>query len=323
MTHDMTIYNSIRDHGNHSLAYACTQKGLRYFSPSPEEGFIAYRHCWGVDLVLGDPVCKPEALPGMLSAFIAGRRRVAFAQINERTAELLGKLGFRVTPLGVENEIGIKEFDLTGKLKRDLRHSRNRARDAQLTFAEETDDQALRDELQALSQVWLSTRPIYWRQMAFLVRPLANDPESDVRIFTARRGKQLYGFVLFDPIFADGQTTGYTATFLRAVPDAPEGTLDTIVLHAIERFREEGCERLSFGISPLYRLKELAGLYGTGSRLLHWAGRVLYRQGWIYNFRGLSFHKSRYRPHETPCFVAARSRSHWELAALWRACEVI
>ena len=258
----------------------------------------------------------------LLSEFIKAKPRCAFIQINEHTKQILQNLGFKITPFGIEAEIDIAEFNLRGKKKRDLRHYRNKGNHFGIEVREIESPMSWHEKFDAISKKWIRTKRIKNHELKFLVRPLSKDHEPGVRVFGGFLQNQLIGFVLFDPMYENNQCIGYAASILRSLPDAPEGTRDFIILKAMESFRSEGINRLNFGISPFYKMTELAEIHGAGSPLLFWVCRKLYDRSGIYNFKGLSFHKSRYRPKEIPSFVASRSRFGWEFASVWRACEV-
>ena len=320
LANEKKIQNLLIQYGSHSLAWSCLQPGLDYFIS--EHGFLAYRKRLGINLVLGDPVCAENYKRELLSEFIKAKPRCAFIQISQHTKQILQSMGFRITPFGVESELQINDFNLHGKTKRDLRHYRNKGNQFGIEVREIENAHDWHSDFQSISKQWIRTKRVRRREMKFLVRPLSEKHQPGVRVFAGFIEETLVGFVLFDPMHHDSQCTGYTASILRCLPDAPEGTRDCIILKAMEEFHDEGINRLNFGISPFYKMSELVEAHGAGSPLLYWVCRRLYDRSRIYNFKGLSFHKSRYRPNEIPSFVASRSRLGWEFASVWRACEV-
>jgi lysylphosphatidylglycerol synthetase-like protein (DUF2156 family) len=314
----------VRRFGSHTLTYALYQPGLTFFGDA-QQGYIAFRKCIGVAVALGDPLCPPEATPDLVRAFLNTHDRVFFAQITQKSASILRHLGLRLTPLGVDTELSVPNFSLAGGQHQDLRHYRNRARHAGVRVREMVDSAPLRDLARTISKAWLATKHVSSHELEFLIRPLSPDPEPGVRIFTAIRNGRTIAYVIFDPMFRDGAPEGYVASILRSYPEVPEGTLDCVILHALETFRDEGLSRLSLGVSPLSGLDDVARVEGKGASPLFWACRTLYRQRWqpILNVRALSFHKSRYRGQEWPVFGASRSPvGLWDMVALLRACKI-
>ncbi len=246
-------------------------------------------------------------------------------QIHCRTANRLRERGFRITPVGVENEIPIATFSTRGRRKADLRHYRNRAIAGGVVVQEEADTPELRQALAPVSNAWLPLKTGHGEELEFLARPYLLRPEADVRIFTGRIDGVPVGFVIMDPMYRDGRVAGYTVTILRHYADCPEGTVDYINLEAMAQFAREGIPLLSLGVSPFHRLPELARVEGYGALPVYAVYRFLNGWGdWIYHFSGLSFHKSRYRANEIPVYTAVRGPlGLWPLFASSRACKML
>lgn len=314
----------VRRFGTHSLAYSILQPGMRYWG-SPERGVAAYRKSFGQHTFLGDPLCPPESREDLLADLLAEIPNALFMQIGQETAACLRHLGHRITPVGVENEIDTATYDLRGKRMADLRHYRNKARAGEVAVAEVRDSKTVRATLRPVSDAWLPQKSWMGRELEFLARPFSANPEPDVRIFSGAIGERVVAFILLDPMYRDGAITGYTVTILRHYRDIPEGTVDYIVLNAIAALAEEGVSLLSLGVSPFHRLGELAQAHGVGSPAIYGLYRALHRWGNpIYHFRGLSFHKSRYRAREIPVFTAAPGPfGLWPLYASARACRML
>lgn len=311
--------------GTQSLAYSCFQPDLHFFV-IPDLGLLPYRKSMRTTIALGNPLCAPEHEKAFLQAFLEQHPRSLFAQVDNTTPSALRTLGLHITPIGTDALIDIPAFTLDGKAKRDLRHYRNKADKARLEIREVQDTPAIRFELTQISKIWMQSQKISTRELSFLIRPLAKHPELETRIFTATRGSQTLGFVLFDPIFNHGACTGYTASILRALPNAPEGTLDTVILQAIKQFKREGRQTLSLGVMPMHNMKHTARQRGPGALPLFHLCNALYRSPWqpITNLRGLTFHKSRYRPKTPPVYIATTSPiGLLQMTALTRTCGLL
>ena len=310
-------------YGTHSLGYATLQPGMHYWHG--ENSFAAYRRPLGQPVFLGDPVCAPDKLARTLDGITRAFPGALFMQVHRETARYLEASGYRITPVGVENEIDTAAFSLAGKPMADLRHYRNRARRGEVAVAEVRDTPEERALLRPVSDAWLPKKSWLRRELEFLARPFTGDPEPDVRIFTGCIGGRAVAFVILDPMYAAGRIMGYTVTILRHEPDAPEGTVDFIVLKVIETLASEGIPLLSLGVSPFHRIDELARTFGRGSLPAYLLYRALWRWGNpIYHFRGLSFHKSRYRAREIPVFTAVPGPiGLWPLFAAARACRML
>lgn len=319
------IGHYLRAYGTHSLAYSVMQDDLSFFEVAGVGG-IAYREFMGHTLALGNPLCAEENYTRVIQAFLRDRKRVIFAQVDGAAAETLRELGVKVTPVGTDAWIDLAAFDLSGRNKRDLRQHRNRTRVADVQICEVQDSPAERFELAQVSRTWIKTKQVSSRELSFLVRPFSQTPEPDARIFSATSGSRLIGFVVFDPIYREHQSVGYTASILRAVPDAPKGTLDAILLQAIDQFCKEGIQFVSLGVMPMHKLQETAQAHGKGALPLYAVCRIFEKLSWspFVNIRGLCFHKSRYQPRTTPVFVGTTSPvGLLPMTILTRACGLL
>lgn len=318
------LHALVREHGRHSLAYSILQPGMHYWG-APRSGVAAYRKTLGQHTFLGDPLCPPEALGDFLRDLTRQFPNALFMQIHENTAACLRQLGWRITPVGVETEIDTPTFTLCGKPMADLRHYRNKARSGGVVVQEYPDSTDLRARLRPVSDGWLPQKSWIGRELEFLARPFVPLPEPGVRIFTGEREGQVIAFIILDPMYDNGQVTGYTVTILRHYREVPEGAVDYIVLNSISVLRDEGIPLLSLGVSPFHRLEALAATHGVGSQAIYLLYQGLCRWGNpIYHFRGLTFHKSRYRALETPVFTASPGPlGLWPLFASARACRML
>jgi len=314
----------LRAYGSHSLAYATLQPRMRYWG-DPNVGFVAFRSTLGQTTFLGDPVCPAEEREDFLQQVCSTFPKGLFMQIHRPTADCLKRLGHYITPVGVENDIDTIPFNLAGKKKADLRHYRNKARSGGVVVQEEPDTESVRRALLPVCAAWLPLKSWIAHELEFLARPFQMVPEPGTRLFTGRIDGRIVSFVVLDPIYACNDVIGYTVSILRHLPDAPEGAVDAIVLHAINQFASEGIERLSLGVSPFHHIEALAHEDGRGALPVYWLYRALRRWGDpIYHFRGLSFHKSRYRATESPVYTAAPGPiSLWPLYASARACRML
>jgi lysylphosphatidylglycerol synthetase-like protein (DUF2156 family) len=310
------------NHGQHSLAYSTLQTGLKHYT-LPGVGAIAYRKCMGHTIVLGNPICAYTDTRHLVESFMKTRNRVIFAQIDTQCAMLLESLGLFTTPAGADTAVHLSDFTLNGHAKRDLRRARNSAARAGIEIAEVQDSRAERFQICQLSKRWLQRKRVSRRELSFLVRPLATDVERGVRIFTAIEGSRLIGTVIFDPMYKAGRCIGYVASTLRADADAPSGTLDSIVLKAIDTFRAEGIRFLSLGVMPLHRIQKRTDNLAYPLWLALRTLAALPRSPLV-NARGLCFHKSRYRPEEVPVYIATTSPVGLiPMAILTRVCGIL
>jgi lysylphosphatidylglycerol synthetase-like protein (DUF2156 family) len=153
---------------------------------------------------------------------------------------------------------------------------------------------------------WLLTKKVHDREIWIYARRPVFEDEDDVRKFVAYdRDGGVVGFAFYDPMYRDGQVVGYSANILRC-DERRFGRLGTAVhMEAAEKFKAEGKEILNLCLAPFVKLNrgKFNDDFGTSLFL-----RLSERFGnEIYNFKGLSFHKSKYRGAEKPLYYASNS----------------
>src|SRR5690606_11182091 len=79
------MFDLVRQHGRHSLAYSTLQAGMRYYGHH-STGFGAYRRRVGRYVFLGDPVCAPERLGAFLKDATTNLPDALYMQIHQATA---------------------------------------------------------------------------------------------------------------------------------------------------------------------------------------------------------------------------------------------
>jgi lysylphosphatidylglycerol synthetase-like protein (DUF2156 family) len=303
----------LRLHGHEALSYATLQSGLEYFiTPA---GYIAYttvRHPVFARkpkrIAFSDPVCAVDDYEQLVRDFTAVNPRAVFACISETFAEVLHNLKFQVNCIGYESELPVQTYKTKGDWKDfDLiKRARNEARRENITIREERIENVNREELHALSHRWMGLKKVNDREIWIYARRPVYDHEEDVRKFVAYDAAgRVAGFAFYDPMYRDGRVFGYSANILRC-DESRFGRLATALhMEAMEKFRPEGVEVLNLNLAPFVKLEKGRFNDDFGSSLFF---KLSARYGNdIYNFRGLAFHKSKYRGVEKCLYFASNS----------------
>jgi lysylphosphatidylglycerol synthetase-like protein (DUF2156 family) len=300
-------------HGSAALAYATLQEGMEYFVN--ESGYIAYitvRHPVfarkSKRIVLSDPVCAPGDMPALVSSFLDEHPAAAFVVISEACASVLRQMRFKVNCLGYEPELPVQTYQTKGNWKElDLiKRARNEAKREGILIREAQPEDLDPELLSGVSARWIQTKKVNDREIWVYARRPVFGPEEGVRKFIARdRENNVVGFAFYDPMYRGGVVKGYSANISR-FDEKRFGKLATAVhMEAIEKFRPEGVEVLNLCLAPFVKLD--LGRFNDD-----WGTRFFFelseRYGNdIYNFKGLSFHKSKYRGVEKPLYFASNS----------------
>lgn len=303
----------LRRHGREALAYATLQEGMEYFiNPTGYVAFTTVKHPvfarQGVRVVLSDPICAPEDLPELLRRFGEFAPRAAIAVASESCAGVLRGLNYKVNCLGFEPELPVQTYNTQGNWKElDLiKRARNEAKREGIVIREDLIGRVNKDELAAVSSAWIGGKKVNDREIWIYARRPVFEDEPDVRKFTAYdKTGRVAGFVFYDPMYRDGKIYGYSANISRC-DEKRYGRLATAIhMDAIEKFKTEGIEVLNLCLAPFVKLND--GKYNDdlGAKAFF---KLSERYGnAIYNFKGLSFHKSKYRGTEKALYFASNN----------------
>lgn len=303
----------LTQYGCQSLAYATLQDGMEYFID--DCGYIAYTSIHhpvfarrGKQIALSDPVCAPEHFGTLVQRFLKHHSGAIFGVISERFAEVLRSLRFKVNCIGYESALPVQTYNTKGNWKElDLiKRARNEAKREGILIREEHAGRLDPKALNAISSRWISTKKVNDREIWIYARRPVFEHEQDVRKFLAYdKDGQVAGFVFYDPMYRNGRIFGYSANISRC-DEQRFGRLATAVnMQAMETFRAEGKETLNLLLAPFVKL-DLGKYNDDFGAKLFFALSARFGNN-IYNFKGLSFNKSKYRGAETPMYFASSS----------------
>jgi lysylphosphatidylglycerol synthetase-like protein (DUF2156 family) len=148
-------------YGNQTLSFfALAPENLRYLA-SNGEGLVSYRLTNNVAVVLGDPVCAPQAFERVTRNFIdfctLQDWRVAIYQAHPEYLPAYRALGLHAFKIGEEALLNPQTFTLSGSAMANVRTSCRRAERDGVTvhWYEGTPPEELLKQLQELSHDWL------------------------------------------------------------------------------------------------------------------------------------------------------------------------
>jgi len=245
------------------------------------------------------------------------RKAVALIAVARETAIVARSLGYSVLKVGEE-----PWFDLaawvrpSGDRGKRLRWCVNRAQREDVAV-EEYDvgarDEGVEQEIGVVLERWeLSLRrPVVTTFLA--ASPLSAIDQK--RIFCARVGRRLVGFLACSPVYARG---GWYLEDLVRAPDAPMGTTELLVVQALRALGESGGGSAALGIVPLRNPRDQLDARARWlSIAIHSAVRAFDRR---YSFRSLDRYETKFAPSSwEPRYVAflpALPRPHVIRAAI-------
>ncbi len=304
------------------MAYSGLQDGLEYFFIE-DIGYISYlryKHLLfapkGRVIVLANPICAKENVRSLLQLFINAYPSVQFIQISREIAVTLDQLGYAVNQFGIETQMAIQRYDLKGKTKSSLRQWRNKCRREEVEIKEIDLSQGNElAEIKSLSQSWLKSKG--GKQLAFLNRPFLYQHEVDTRCFIARQHGELIGITVFDPFYRDNKVIGYYHNIDRIAENAPHGVSPTLILEAMDVFRQEKVEILSLGMSPLYQLGAEFNYNKVTRKVLRFSYNNM---NFLYPHKGNASHKKKFAGEQQRVyFCSTKGNNLWEIFILLKA----
>lgn len=304
----------IRRHGRDALSYATLQQGMEYFVHD-DLGYIAFTTATHPvfarkpkRIVLADPVCDRKDLQPLVAAFLKEHPAAVFGVVSGHCAGVLRPMGFKANCVGYEPELPVQAYNTLGNWKEldMIKRARNEAKREGIVIREVDIATVPVEQLQALSAKWIQGKKVNDREIWVYARRPVYQHEHDVRKFVAFNSDGIaVGYVFYDPMYRDGRVYGYAANTVRC-DEARYGRLATAIhMVAIETFRPEGIEVVNLCLCPFTHMEK--GEY-SDDLATKWFFKLSERYGGeLYNFKGLSFHKSKYRGQEKPLYYASNS----------------
>ena len=277
----------LRRYGSHPLAFFGLAEDVQHFLAPGEQGLITYRVVNRVAVVLGDPLCAPQAVEEVTRSFLACCRargfRVTFYQARPDFLATYRTLNLQAFKMGEEAMLFPQTFTLQGpalaKVRTRCRHAEREG--VQIQWYEGVLPAPVMQQLASVSDAWLEskggrqteetgfstgkfhellTSARQADQLAELTLPCSEAypaPPLVTGVALTRSG-QACAFVTFTPLYGGaigekgaGHGWGWALDLMRRTVDAPSGAMDLLLVQAIERFRVQGAHRVSLALAAL------------------------------------------------------------------------
>jgi len=255
-------------------------------------------------IALGDPVGADDEQAELVWRFreMCDRfgGRVVFYQVEERYLSLYVDLGLSLYRLGEEARVSLPPFSLEGGERRGLRYAHHRAQRAGLDFAllPAASVDALLPELKAVSDAWLKAKNA--REKGFSVGFFDADYLCRCPLAVVRCAGKIMAFANVTTSAAQQELS---ADLMRAVPDAPYGTMEFLFVEIMQWGRAQGYCWFNLGMAPLSDERAHATM-----QLWDRLGSLVFQYGeHFYNFRGVRDFKEQFRPCWSTKYIAIES----------------
>ena len=274
-----------------------------YFGHSVD-GVLPYGTVGDTIVVNGDPVCRDEDFPALLTEFREfcqnSAHNIFFLGLTDYYLSEYEKQGFGLVKSGEEARFKLTDYEISGKKGAKMRMNINHATKAGVTVHEykvlEKRNPALDREFDRITDEWLDGKKSGMLQ--FTMGTVGLEDPMDKRYFYALNSDgKMVAFIVFVPFLGKN---GYMADVTRHGKDAPSGVMETIIYEAFQVFKEEGIGYGSLGVAPL------AGLSAESKNPMERLLQFIYDHlNACYGFRDLYRAKEKYSPTEwVPSYYA-------------------
>ena len=233
-------------YGSDSLSFFSLRRDKSYFFSPTRRSFLAYRVVAGAALISADPVGDEEEFDALLAEFRRVAKshgwRLAVLGASEQQLERYARLGMPIAiAIGDEAVLHPDVFSLDGRAIRKVRQSVSRLTKAgfgvRIVPAEDADD-ALREQLDAVSEAWRGNQPE--RGFTMSIDDLYV-PGTVFAVAECENGR-VGGFLHLAPSAAAGS---WSLSTMRRHPSAPNGVTEYLIVETLAWAKEQGVNELS------------------------------------------------------------------------------
>jgi lysyl-tRNA synthetase, class II len=233
-------------YGSDSLSFFSLRRDKSYFFSPTRRSFLAYRVVAGAALVSADPVGDEEEFDALLAEFRRVAKshgwRLAVLGASEQHLERYARLGLPIAiAIGDEAVLRPDAFSLDGRAIRKVRQSVSRLTKAgfgvRIVPAEDADD-ALREQLDAVSEAWRGNQPE--RGFTMSIDDLYV-PGTVFAVAECENGR-VGGFLHLAPSAAGGS---WSLSTMRRHPSAPNGVTEYLIVETLAWAKEQDVNELS------------------------------------------------------------------------------
>lgn len=253
----------VRRYGSDTLAYFALRQDKNYFFA--DEAVVSYRYLWNLGLVAGDPVGRPEDVPGTIEAFVRHARNqgwgVAVLAGGPEHGATYARLGLRSLYLGDEAIVDPTRFSLEGRPIRKVRQSCHRLERAGYRLEFLSDGAVSPDLQEALASVtrsWRGRAPERGFTMALDRAPSPLD-EDCITVVARGPDRRAEGYLHLVPVY--GEDPGYSLDQMRRRPGTPNGLTEWMVAMTCVELGRRGISRFSLNfafLGGLFHARELS-----------------------------------------------------------------
>ncbi|MCX6250099.1 MAG: phosphatidylglycerol lysyltransferase domain-containing protein [Bacteroidetes bacterium] len=244
----------IKKHGRSTLDYFKTYDDKLYFFTTGKEGFISYKIAGNYATVLENPVCSDEeSLKFIVRKFDDfcqdnGLKSFYF-RVPEEYIPTYYMLDKKSLLIGQEAIIDLRNFTLEGGTKKSIRNACNKMLETgyfSRLYLPPVKEGVLQ-KIKAVSTEWLEDNEFHemvFSQGMFRIEELQQHTVMTIE----NKEEKVVAFLNIIPDFAPGEVT---FDLIRKTKDAPNGTIDFLMIETINYLRSRGYQFLNLGFAPM------------------------------------------------------------------------
>ncbi len=286
----------VMQYGWNTTCFQIVNPGIDYWFGNEGRSVVGYVASGRSRVVAGAPVCPHDLLPSVVRAFEADARAkglgVCYFGAEARLEEALHGSRSHARVLLCAQPVWHPSIWPTVMARRaSLRAQFNRARNKGVEITEWSVEQATDSpQLRECLDAWFTLKGL--PPLHFVIEPNTLGRLENRRIFVAHHNKRIAAFLVLSPI---PTRKGWLTEQFPHHPQAPNGTVELMMDHAVRRLSEEGDEYVTLGLSPLSRRARIEPFDNPMwlRVLLAWMRKHGQR---FYNFDGLDAFKAKMTP---------------------------
>jgi phosphatidylglycerol lysyltransferase len=264
-------------------------------------GFVMYGVQGRTWVALGDPVCPPDRVGGLIRQFLErcgdfGGVPV-FYEVGTEYLHHYADFGLTFAKVGEEARVDLTAFTLEGGRAGKYRQLIRRLEKDGGTFRIIPAAQVpvVIEQLRAVSDDWLKEKSA--AEKGFSLGFFDAEYLSRFPVAVVERGDRIEAFA---NLWLDEDRTSLSLDLMRYRHDGPRDVMEALFVHMMQWGKDNGYRWFALGMAPLsgFETSPVATLW-------HRLGALLYRHGEaFYNFQGLRAYKQKFNPVWTPRYLA-------------------
>jgi phosphatidylglycerol lysyltransferase len=277
-----------RDHSRYSLSVFAVQPDKHHLVVAEGRAFVAYATRGAVALAAGDPLASDEDFERSVREYVQHCDRNGWtACIYEAAEERLPvyrSLGFRALKMAEEAVLELREFDLAGGKRANLRAMVNKTLKTgmivRLYSRDAAPDPSVDEQLEAISQEWLAEKRI--GELGFTLGRFSLEALRGVPVFIAARGERIEAFCSW---LSYRNGVAVVLDLMRKRKDAVSGTMDLLISQSLLQLKMMGYTQASLANAPLANVSEPRGALDRGVALLFENLNAIYGYKNLFQFK--------------------------------------